>query len=67
MLMVTAREWLKVECELDMPEGNINGAWFAVNNLPMIVECACCGSTMALPFATVDGNGNVYCTSCAGE
>ena len=65
--MMTAREWLKVECELDMPEDNINGAWFAENNLPMIVECACCGSTMVLPSAMIDGNGNVYCSACAGE
>ena len=66
-MMMTAKEWLKAECELDMPNGNINGSWFAENNLPMIVECTCCGSTMALPSAMVDGNGNVYCASCAGE
>ena len=65
--MMTAREWLKVEYGIDMPEGNINGAWFAVNNLPMIVECTCCGSTMALPSAMIDDNDIVYCTACAGE
>lgn len=65
--MMTAREWLKVECGLDMPYGNINGAWFAENNLPMIVECACCGSTMVLPSAMIDDNCIVYCSACAGE
>ena len=65
--MMTARGWLKGECGLDMPEDNINGAWFAENNLPMIVECACCGSTMALPFAMIDDNYIVYCSACAGE
>lgn len=67
MVMMTAREWLKVECGIDMPEDNINGAWFAVNNLPMIVECACCGSTMALPSAMIDYDGRCYCSACAGE
>ena len=65
--MMTAREWLKAECDVDMPEGNINGSWFAENNLPMIVECACCGSTMALPSAMIDDNYIVYCSACAGE
>ena len=65
--MMTAREWLKVECGIDMPYDNINGAWFAVNNLPMIVECSCCCSTMALPSAMIDDGGRCYCSACAGE
>ena len=66
-MMYTASEWLKLECEIDMPKGDINGEWFVENHLPMIVECSCCSMTMALPSAMVDGNGNVYCASCAGE
>lgn len=64
--MKTMREWLKENLGIEMPEGNINGSWFAENNLPMIVECSCCGMTMALPSAYVE-NGYIYCGNCKGE
>ena len=50
-----------------MPEGTINGGWFAEHDLPMIVSCTCCGMTMALPSAYVDEDGYTYCSGCAGE
>lgn len=60
-------EWLKTECNEEMPEGNINGSWFAERGLPMIVSCTCCGMTMALPSAYVDEDNECFCSSCAGE
>jgi hypothetical protein len=50
-----------------MPKGQINGEWFAENDLPMVVSCTCCGSTMILPSALIDEEGHCYCSSCAGE
>ena len=55
------------ENDIIMPEGTINGAWFAEHDLPMIVSCTCCGMTMALPSAYVDEDGYTYCSGCAGE
>lgn len=50
-----------------MPKGEISGAWFAEQGLPMIVECTYCGMTMALPSALVDDDGNCYCHGCVDE
>ena len=64
--MKSIHQFLKDECGIEMPlTGTINGEWFAKNRLPMIVECECCGSTMALPSAFVDDNGYTYCEQCA--
>lgn len=62
--MKTFKEWLR-ECGEEMPEGNINGGWFAERGLPMIVECTCCGTTMALPSARIDENDYTFCADCA--
>ena len=45
----------------------INGSWFSENGLPMIVECSCCGMTMALPSAMIDDDGHCFCSSCSCE
>lgn len=50
-----------------MPEHEIPGNWFSENDLPMVVECTCCGMTMALPSAMIDDEGYIYCAGCAGE
>ena len=63
--MKTVRQFLLDEIGLEMPEDNINGAWFVEHDLPMIVECECCGMTMALPSAMVDDEGYTFCASCA--
>ena len=34
-------------------------------DLPMIVSCSCCETTMVLPSAMVDDDGYIYCGSCA--
>ena len=65
--MRTVEEWLKKELDIEMPEGKINASWFIEHNLPMIVECSCCGMSMALPSAYVDDNGFIYCGECKGE
>ena len=50
---------------IKVPEGNISGAWFYDNDIPMIVMCNCCGMTMASPSAWIDDEGHTYCESCA--
>lgn len=66
-MMRTAERYIWEEMGVKMPEGEINGSWFAEHSLPMIVHCTCCGSTMALPSAMVDDDGTIYCSSCVGE
>ena len=63
--MKTAKEWLKDELNIDLPNGSINGSWFAENHLPMVVRCSCCETTMALPSAIMDDDGTIYCKNCA--
>lgn len=65
--MKTFAEWLKEAYGEDLPKGNINGNWFSDRGLPMIVNCTCCGSTMALPSAYVDDEDYTYCSNCKGD
>ena len=65
--MKTAEQYLKDEMNIEMPQGEINGQWFAENGLPMIVQCTCCGMTMALPSAMIDEEGQIFCSQCAEE
>lgn len=60
----TAKQYLKEELDIELPEGNISGSWFSQHDLPMVVECACCHSTMVLPSAMVDDNGVCFCSTC---
>lgn len=62
--MKTFKQWLKDERGIEMPQGEINGNWFNQHHLPMIVQCSCCHSTMALPSAMIDTDGSIYCPSC---
>lgn len=64
-MLRTAEQFLREEMDVEMPKGNISGAWFAENGVPMIVSCACCNSTMALPSAMIDEDGSIICSSCA--
>lgn len=50
----------------DVPEDVIPGEWFAKHGLPMVVRCACCEMTMALPSAWIDDYGYTLCSDCAG-
>lgn len=63
--MKTFAEWLKENYNEDLPTGSVNGTWFAERGLPMVVRCACCYTTMALPSAMVDEDGGTLCSSCA--
>lgn len=62
--MKTFEQWFKENYNEEMPTGNINGAWFAERGLPMIVECTCCGTTMALPSAMIDDDDYIFCSNC---
>lgn len=65
--MKTFEEWFKENYNEDLPADSINAGWFFDRNLPMIVECACCGMTMALPSALIDDEGYTVCSSCGGD
>jgi len=65
--MKTFEEWFKENYNEDLPVGSINGKWFAEHELPMIVECTCCTTTMTLPSALIDDEGYIYCTTCGGD
>jgi hypothetical protein len=64
-MLRTARDYVFEEMGIKIPKGEIDGSWFALNHLPMVVTCACCRETMALPTALVDDDGFVYCYRCA--
>ena len=59
-------DYVRNDRKIEIPKGNISGAWFFENHLPMIVECCCCGMTMASPSAWIDEEGYTYCSDCAG-
>ena len=60
-------DWYKdVSGGHEPPQGNIPYEWFLERNLPMIVECSCCGGTMILLNSYVDENDYTFCPSCAG-
>lgn len=62
--MKTFRNYILDEFDIEMPQGEISGAWFSQNGFPMIVSCTCCGMTMSAPSALIDRNGQVYCSGC---
>lgn len=65
--MKTFKEWFEENYKEPMPTGSINAEWFFDRDLPMIVECACCCMTMALPSALIDDEGYTVCSSCGGD
>ena len=65
--MKTFAQWLKANTGEDMPSGDIGLGWFNERGLPMIVECKCCGMTMALPSAFVSEDNSIYCCMCKGD
>lgn len=65
--MKTFNEWLKENRMCKMPKGSVDAGWFIERGLPMIVECSCCGMTMALPNAYIDDEGYIYCANCKGD
>lgn len=65
--MKSFTQWLKDNCNAEMPKGTVNADWFYERGLPMVVSCACCEMTMALPSAFVDDEGHIYCSDCKGD
>ena len=63
--MVSFKEYVEAR-GIEIPEGNISGEWFSKYGYPMVVRCACCEMTMAIPSAYVDDEGYTYCADCAG-
>lgn len=66
--MKTFKEWYKdvagIEPDYETREDRL--VWCQERNLPMIVSCTCCGSTMVVFGAFVDEEDYIYCPSCAG-
>lgn len=62
--MKTMLEYLK-ELGIEVPDGEVDGTWFAEHHLPMVVRCTDCGTTMVLFSATIDDEGLLYCEHCA--
>ena len=52
---------------IDIPENNIPGSWFQEHGYPMVVRCACCEMTMAIPSALIDEEGYTFCANCASN
>lgn len=66
--MKTFYQWYKEVSGKDISEQKtFPGEWFVERGLPMIVECTCCGSTMALPTALIDDDNYLYCSTCADD
>ena len=67
MKIRNARQWLEEECNVEVPNGSLEGKWFIDHNLPMVVSCTCCQGTMILLNSFITDEGQIYCASCAGE
>jgi hypothetical protein len=63
--MKIAKQWLLENRGIEIPTGEVSAEWFIDNDLPMVVSCSCCETTMVLPSAMVDDDGYIYCGSCA--
>ena len=67
--MKTFKEWYKdvagIEPDYETAENKL--LWLQEREIPMIVSCTCCGSTMLIFNAYVDEEDYTYCPSCAGE
>lgn len=58
--------WFKEKSGEEVPDVH-NGKWYIDRDLPMIVSCTCCESTLLLAGAYLDDEGYIYCPSCKGE
>lgn len=61
------KEWYKdvsgIEPDYETAKDRLS--WCEERDLPMIVSCTCCGSTMIVFSAFVDEEDYIYCPSCA--
>lgn len=65
--MKTFNEWLKEIHHCEMPKGTVSADWFFERGIPMIVECRCCTTTLAIPNAYIDDEGYTYCKTCGRD
>lgn len=67
-MITTFKDLIKTDFDIEMPEGDIPMDWFEEHKLPMLVECASCGATMASPAALIDKTDDHFyfvCHDCA--
>lgn len=67
-MITTFKDLIKTDFGIEMPDGDISMDWFEENKLPMLVECANCGATMASPAALIDKTDDHFyfvCHDCA--
>lgn len=65
--MKNAQRYIEEELGIKFPKGDITGEWFAEHFLPMVVACSCCQTTMVLPSALIDTDGQIFCHNCVDE
>ena len=64
----TFKTWFKDNFpEIEIPKGEVPGTWFSEHNLPMVVRCTCCETTMVLFSAVIDDDDYIYCANCRGD
>lgn len=63
--MLSFNDYVRQNMGVEVPKSVISGAWFTENHIPMVVQCCCCGMTMASPSAWMDDEGYTYCSDCA--
>lgn len=63
--MKTAKEWILEKRGIEIPSEKVSAEWYLNHNIPMIVACRCCETTMFVHSAMVDDDGYAYCSSCA--
>ena len=66
--MKSFKEWYKdvagVEAKYETAANKIQ--WLEDRELPVVVSCTCCESTMIIFSAYIDDEDYTYCSSCAG-
>jgi hypothetical protein len=65
--MKNAQRYIEEDLGIKFPKGDITGEWFAKHSLPIVVACSCCQTTMVLPSALIDEEGQVFCRNCVDE
>lgn len=59
-------EWLKTECNEELPSDYVDGLWLMERGFPLVVVCSRCKGVVILPSAYIDEKNRCYCRHCAG-
>lgn len=59
-------EWLKTECNEELPDDYVDGLWLLQRGLPLIVSCSGCGTIMTILSAYINKDNMCFCSACAG-